>query len=103
MPNQAPPAPPPSPDPEAQRKADEESKRRLAESREKVERERREAERKAREELEAKAQWYRDRGVEPGRLAWFKVWPDWLQMVAVGLLVSLPIVLVMVVILVRLG
>ena len=57
-----------------------------------------EHEERLRERREAREKFYRSRGVEPGPFAWFKVWPDWLQFVSIGLLVSLPLVVVLVLI-----
>jgi hypothetical protein len=43
------------------------------------------------ERLEARVKWYRARGVEPGVFAWFKVLPDWLQPLLLGLVVTTPV------------
>ena len=35
---------------------------------------------------------YRERGVEPGPLAWFRLLPDWLQPILLGLAFTAPVV-----------
>jgi hypothetical protein len=96
----------PAPAPVLVQAAEEARAARAARWAKEAEEERERARERAREEeaerwcrdLEAKARraaWYRERGVEPGPLAWFKVWPDWLQMIVAGLLVSAPIVAAM--------
>jgi hypothetical protein len=67
-------------------------------SREKVAQERaavRAAEREARRQQRhvERQKYYRNRGVEPGPWAWYKILPDWVQAVLMGLAISAPILI----------
>lgn len=46
------------------------------------------------ERQEARDAYYIERGVEPGRMAWFRVLPDWGQAVLMGLAIPAPIVII---------
>ena len=41
---------------------------------------------------EFRAAYYRERGVEPGPLAWYRVLPDWQQAIVLGLAIAAPAV-----------
>jgi hypothetical protein len=55
-----------------------------------------EAARVLREEL--RLEYYRSRGVEPGRWAWFKALPDLAQALVGGLLLAIPVVIVLLIV-----
>jgi hypothetical protein len=39
--------------------------------------------------------YYLDRGIKPGPLAWYRVLPDWLQAIGLGLSLALPVVVLL--------
>ena len=53
-----------------------------------LDRERRDEEKRYARQV--REEFYRDRGVEPGPMAWFKVLPDWVQPIILGVAVAIP-------------
>lgn len=49
----------------------------------------REAEKLRRKQIQD--QYWMDRGVEPGPLAFYRAWPEWLQAITLSLMISLPL------------